>query len=553
MRSLIYLEYRQLVNSLKNTVRSPKRLIPSLIFVAWVVSWLIHSILLLSTEPQIITPSDELLTYLPIDTIRLIIFIALCIGSVFVVYSAFNSSLLVFSIAQIDFLFPTPISRRKVLLIKLLKDYLKYGLWVILIYFVVCTSVLHGIRRSLIPWSLVSITSIVALLIFIVNIAHTINIVFTFGYERLRQVGILIKVMLLGLPAGTLGYGIYHYAITRDIYAGLLFAANSPIADALFAPARWCSELFLAPIIGVTPEEWSHFAMLWLLAAGSLSVLLTRKENIYEPSLGISIKLARRRQMKGSQTYMDMRIDALREKGTTRACRFAVPPFGTGATALLWKNLVLKYRAYQGQVIFIFLLSLVIAYLIRQLLPQDLGLAEYVPLLMIYVIWLLSIAAQAEIKAELKFANIVKSMPIAAWKIMLAQIAGPVIYSSSAVLMFSGFLWALVPESRGDLLIACTLLAPFVGFANISAAIIPGLLYPDTKDFAQNYISGMLGFVLTTLAILPTGVLGVCFIVLFKASIYITVAVIGAANLIIGVIGISIAGAIFRKFEPTND
>ena len=553
MRPLIYLEYCQLVNSLKNTVRSPKRLIPSLIVGAWILSWLIHSILLMSTEPQIIAPSDEFLSYLPVETIRLITFIALCIGSVFIIYSAFNSSLLVFSIAQIDFLFPTPISRRKVLLIKLLKDYLKYGLWVVLIYFVVCTPLLHGIRRSLIPWSLVSITSILAFLIFIVNIAHTINIVFTFGYERLRQLGILIKVMLLGLPTGALGYGIYHYAITRDIYSGILFAANSPVADALFAPARWCSELFLAPIIGVTPEEWSHFALLWLLAAGSLSVLLTRKENIYEPSLGISIKLARRKQMKGSQTYMDTRIDALREKGTTKACRFAVPPFGTGATALLWKNLVLKYRAYRGQVIFIFLLSLLTAYLIRRLVPQDLGLAKYVPLLMIYVIWLLSIAAQAEIKSELKFANIIKSMPIAAWKIMLVQIAGPIIYSSSAVFMFSVLLWVLVPESRGDLLIACNLLAPFVGFANISAATIPGLLYPDTKDFAQNYISGMLGFVFTTLAILPTIVLGVCFIVLFKASIYITVAIIGVANLIIGLIGISIAGAIFRKFDPTSD
>lgn len=509
--------------------------------------------MLVSTESQLSVHSDEFLSYMPTEAIRLIVFITLCIASVVVVYSAFNSSLLVFSIAQIDFLFPTPISRRKVLLIKLLRDYLKYGMWVIFIYLFVCMPILHGLRRSLLPWGLVSITAIVALLILVVNVAHTINIVFTFGYERLRQAGILIKAVLLGLPASALGYGIYHYVVTGDSYAGLLLAVNSPIADVLFAPARWCSELFLAPLIGVTPEEWSHFALLWLFAVGSLAVLLTRKENIYEPSLGISVKLARRKQMKGLHTYTDMRIDALREKGTTRAGGFVVPPFGTGATAFLWKNLVLKYRTYRGQIILIVLLPLVLAYLIRRFLPQDLGLAQYIPLLMIYVVWMLSMTAQAEMKADLKFANLVKSMPIAAWKIMLAQVAGPVIYSSSAIILFSGYLWALVPESRGDLLIACVFLAPFVGFANIPAAIIPGLLYPDAKDFAQNYISGMLGFMLAVLAILPTCILGACLMVAFKAPICLTIIIIAAVNLIIGAIGIFVAGAIFRKFDPTSE
>ena len=52
----------------------------------------------------------------------------------------------------------------------------------------------------------------------------------------------------------------------------------------------------LAPLKGITyPDGWLELGGLLGLALASAVLLLSRKENIYEPSLGISVKFARAR------------------------------------------------------------------------------------------------------------------------------------------------------------------------------------------------------------------------------------------------------------------
>ncbi len=552
LRPLIFLELRQLINSIKNTVRSPKRLIPTLLIGAWVVGWFINSIVLLSGgfRGHDFAPGQGPET-LPAELIRLIAFLALSFGSVAVLYGAFSSGLLVFSIAHIDFLFPTPISRRKVLLVKLLKDYLKFGFWVAFFFTFMGSPILARFHVSLMPWGIVSIGAVVAMLLLIVNLAHTINIVFTFGYERLRQAAIIIRFLLLGAPASAVAFGVYQYLTTGNSFASLVFATESPVVAVVFAPVWWCTDLLLAPLWSITGEDWFHFALLWLLAAGSLLLLMSRRENLYEPSLGISARLARRKQLAGARTFSDLKVETLREKGAKRAGGAVVPPFGSGATSFVWKNILLRYRIYRGQLVFMALGPLVIVFLIRRFIPSA-EFMEKIPFAMIYIVWVLSMAAQAEMRSDLKYSNIVKSMPIAAWKIVLAQVTSSVIFMAAGTLLFAAYLWAMIPESRGPILIGCAFSAPFVGFANISASLISALLYPDTRDMAQNYLCGMVGFLLASLALIPTVVLGVVF-QLMEAPIALTCAVVAIANTIVGAAGVALAGALLHRFDPSSD
>lgn len=553
MKPLIYLELRQFVNSIRNTVRSPRRLIPSLIMGAWVVAWFVQSLLLMSGADRGLGRMEALAgADVPTAMIRQIVFVMLSIGSVAVMYGALSSGLMVFSIAQIDFLFPTPISRRKVLLVKLFRDYLKYLFWVAFFFLFIGSPLLGRLNISVFPWGLVSIGAILALLLFVVNISHTINIVFTFGFERLKQAGLVFRVALIAVAASALGYGVYRYLATGDGIGSLLFAVDSPVVNVIFAPAGWCADLFIAPLRGVIAEEWTRFALLWLLAAGSMVLLLSRRENVYEPSLGVSVSYARRRQAAGGRSYTEARLEALREKGARSAGGLAVPPFGQGATAFLWKNLLLRYRLHRGQLALMAALPLLIVYLVRRFVADE-SIAGNLPYAMAYIVWILAMAAQAEMRTDLKHANTVRAMPIAAWKLVLAQVLSSVVYLSAGIGLFAFFLWLLVPASRGPVLLACALAAPFVGFANVSAAVIPGLLYPDTRDVAQNYICGMVGFLLASVAILPTVVLGVTFLVALKTSPMAALAPVAVANLMVGAAGISIAGAIFRKFDPTSE
>ncbi len=552
MRPLLYLEFRQAINSIKNTARSPKRLIPALLLGCWFLCAVMQSAVLMSGAPRPPRADLMLLAHVPEAQIELGLFLLLSIGSILVMYNGFNSGLMIFSVAHIDFMFPTPISRRSVLLVKLIKDYGKYSLYIILAYVILGSIMFTPLKVSTFPLGLVGIAAVLALLVLVVNISHTINIVFTFGYERLKQSGLFIRALLIAAPACVVLAAVYQYITTGDSYLSLMWAGNSPVVNIVFAPASWCAGLVLSPLKGVLSDDWLHLILLWLLAGGSMVLLMSRKENVYEPSLGISVKYARTRMAMRSGDYTDIRLEALRKKGNMRANGFSMQPFGRGAVAFVWKNLLLRYRVSRGQLLFMLIAPLVIVYMVSHFI-DDSDVLKYLPLLLLYMMGLLSLTLQAEVRADLRHANIIKSTPVAAWKVMLAQTVSGVIYLSVGIVVFAVYMWALVPQTRGEMLLACLIGAPFLGFCTLPAMIIPSLLYPDTRDMMQNHFCGVVGFLLTALAAAPTVVLGAFFWFVIKIPVYTILTVICAANVIIGAAGISIAGAMFRKFDPTSE
>lgn len=531
------------------------RLIPFLVIAAYVVSMMIQGVFVLSSGVGPKQPDFGALQVINPEVVEAIIFIVLSVGCMIVIYNSFSSGALIFSIAHIDFLFPTPVSRRHVLLLQLIKDYIKNVFYVTFLYFIIGGPIYQALGVRMMPWGLISIAGLTMLLLALVNIAHTINIVFTFGFERLRQAGRIIKTILFVGPVSAIAYGLFQYFETGSSYASVLWASNSPVISFLFAPVRWCTALVLAPLSGMTSNEWRLFAQLCVLALGSFILLMSRKENIYEPSLGISTSFARRKLAMRQGDFAGVRMALLREKGTKRVSGLGIPPFGAGATALVWKSLLLRYRVSKSQLGIMLVVPVILVYIIRQVTSSDQlrDILQYLPIVLLYVVWLLSLMAPTEVRSELKQANILKSMPIAAWKIMLAQAVNSVIYLTAGVFVFSAAMWAIIPQTRSETLFACALGAPFLGFANVSLTSIAGLAYPDARDVAQNYISGLLSFLLVSIAILPTVILALVCIYVFKTSYYTAAIVTSISNLALGAAGVTISGLIFRRFDPTSN
>lgn len=552
LKALIYLEIRQFINSIKNTLRHPKRLIPLLLITLWIASSLISNIIFTVSRTGNLEPDIHVLQKVPSEIIEAGVFLLLSIGSLFTLYGAFNSGLMIFAIAQIDFMFPTPIKRTHVLLVKLFKDYLKY-IFYILFFFLFAAPGLYGlIGISVYPLGLVTVIALIGLVLLIINLAHTINIIFTFRYERMKRTGIIIKALLVIALISAFVYGLYQYFITGDVVDSVLMAARSPILSIIFAPVRWCTTLTLAPLFGMIAEDWHNLGFLWALTAGSFILLLSRKENIYEPALGVSVQYAKRRRAMRSGNYSDLQIDALREKGKKRTGKFSIPAFGCGASALLWKNLLIKYRVSSTQRIVI-IAMLFTAIFAAVYLAKNEAVLKYTPVMLLYIAFVLSLMLQADIRADIKHANIIKSMPIAAWRIILMGVLSSVIYLTVSILVVAAALWALLPQSRGELMIACMIVVPFLGFANTSVSTISSLLYPDTNDQAQNYLSGIISLLLVSIAMMPALVFGILSLGIFKASFYTAAMIISVANIIMGAAGISISGLIFRKFDPSGD
>lgn len=554
MKPLLYLEIRQFINSIKNAFRSPRRLIPALLVAAGIFSWVLQSAFLISGTGHLGRHGMPGLNAaaMPTEMIRAVAFLMLSFGSLVILFQAFSTGSLVFSIAHIDFLFPTPISRRAVLLVKLVKDYLKYAFWVTFMVIFTGVPLLMSINVRLFPAGLWSIAALTAYILFVINVTHAVNIIFTFGFERLKQTGKLVK-LIMGVTFGSaVVIGVRQYLMSGDCCFSVLWAVNSPVIKTIFAPADWCASLVLAPLEGVTSADTIHLGLLCGLAAASFAFLMSRKENIYEPSLGVSVRATRVRQAMRSGDATALRVQMMQEKGKKSAGMMVIPPFGKGAVALLWKSLAIRYRMSWTQLLMVLVLPGVVTFVIQRSVNVQEILCN-LPFVLVYLTYIMSITIQPQVRAELKHANVLKSMPIAAWKVMLAQVVNGSLYLTLGISVFAASMWLFVPATRNDLLKVCAIGSPFLGFACVSATVIPALMYPDTRDSAQNFFCSLIGFMLISFVMIPTVVLGVVLFGLANVSYYGALIPMCIVNLLLGAVGVSVSGAIFRRFDPTNE
>ncbi|MFQ3550108.1 MAG: putative ABC exporter domain-containing protein [Armatimonadota bacterium] len=555
MRPLLYLEYRQLINSIKNLARHPKRLIPAILIIAWITSWMMQGAITFSdNDKSSLTPNLNVISFIPIELIHTIVFITLCVGTFLVIYGAFSSSILAFTIAHIDFLFPTPVKRKYVLLTKLIKDYLKYFLWVGFFFIVIGLPTLNSIGVNFFPLGIVSIISTSLLMILVVNISHTLNIIYTFGFEKLKQSGLIFKIVLVVLFSSILIISIVEYIFTGDSFAGRIMSSDSIVVRTIFAPIGWTTDLILSPLLGITDDGYNSLFWLFVISFISFLVLISRKENVYEPSLGISVKTARRQNALKYGDIASIRLDEMREKGVVKPDGFSITPFGVGAIALFWKYLIQKYRISKKQIIFMVAIPFLAMYLITVFAKTETAIRamQYMPIILLYIVWILSITVHAELGSELRHANIIKSMPIAPWKVMLAQISGGTFYITFGTLFFALAMVVVIPQTRNEYLLASLSIAPSLCFVSISAMTLAGILYPNTGDVAQNYISGMVGFVFISLAAFPTMVLIIFYQWLPIFTLPIQALTIIIANLLYAGGWIALSGIAFKKYDPTS-
>lgn len=553
MKPLIYLELRHLVNAIRFAGRQPKRMIPIFLIGLMLIMSLLQSVLFLGNPMNQGDPNMRILPAVPVETVRTLIVVLLTIGSAAVLYSSFSSGLMIFSLAQIDFLFPLPIQRRSVLVMKLLKDYGKYALMVTFMYLVLGPMLLGLVNVPVLPWGLVSIAALTALIIFLVNASNVVNIVYTFGFARMSGRQTVIRAVITAVPIVLTAYLGYQYLASGGDPVSLVVATNSAVIKVVLAPISWCAELVLAPLQGISaPEDYIKLAGLWLLAGLSFLALVSRKENIYEPSLGVSARYARRRQAIRSGGQIELLTDALQEQGTSRIRGMTIPPFGRGAVAFFWKNLLVRYRLSRKQAAFLVLMPLIIVYAVKVIISESQFL-HFFPVILVYAVWVMALSLQGDARADLRYASIAKTIPVASWKIILAQTATYALFVLVAALTFGAAMIALLPQARTQFALAALLASPCVGFATIPAVLIPSMLYPDTRDMIQNYLCGLVSVLLSGIAVLPGASMAIMLRVGLDKPLYYAVGAACAYFLFISAVGIAIAGAVYEKFEPTGE
>jgi len=555
LKSLIYLESRIFINSIRNLSRSPKRLIPGLIFFAWLIATIANLWQVSNYNSSHSSPQFDALQAMPIGRIETGVFVLLASISAIIIYNAFDSGIMAFSISDVDFLFATPIPRQDVLMFRLLKDYLKYTVWVLLMTMFMLPLISAGfgaIGLSLMPEGLISLSAILALVYLVANIAHLVNIIFSFGFQRMQTAGVVVKSVILAVPAIAVVYTLIQYFRTGDIWVSLLWAVDSPVPQYLFAPAKWTAGLFLAPLIGMTRDGWGQLFMLWVLAGFSFLILLSRRENIYEPAIQTSVKTAQRRSAISSGDQMELIVNKLRDKGVTRRGMVTLPSSASPLEAVFWKNVLVRYRSSTLRVIFSLLAPILVVIYLWQVIP-DKQVVVYLPLFIAYMSFVLPFSVQPEMRSDLRYAAVIKSTPVSGLGVMLAQAACTLLYAVPGIFGMGLAFWFLMPASRGELLFASSVTAVFLLFSNTTAFMIAGLLYPNNKDVAQNYLCVIVGMIFSSLIFVPTVIIALFTKWYLGLSITESAAAVCLANVILGAAGVTLAGQIYRAYEPSGE
>jgi hypothetical protein len=552
LRPLIYLEFRQLANSIKSLLRSPKRLIPGLIIAIWVMGVLAQNMLTMIGVVPPPLPAGHLFVRqaIPVDIIWAIVFAALAITAGAVVYTALSEGLLIFAPAHIDFLFPTPVQRRNVLVMKLLQDYGKYGFYSGMFFAVLGSPLYHIMNVPVYPDVFLAWLGTLFLIVFVLNVTHTLNIVVTSGGGRRRLAASLVRLGLAGCILVLCATVVAKFVWTSDVFSSIVTSIRSGVLPKLLAPITWATDIILVPVRGLVDERVELF-WLFLLAVASTLVLLTREEDIYEPSLGVSARVAKVRSAIRSGDVTGARIHAIGWRGRGSYARSPVPAFGRGAVALLWKSIVVRLRTSGVRLLVIMSVPVVISIIIGSAL-KELEVRRVVHVVLPYVAWILALMGQQEFRGELRLSNITKSMPVSPAGFIIAQ----VVYEWLPILVVSGVsavsLLVFVPDIEPDHLAIAAMVSAAFGFSCTSLVSIPVILYPNAGDKTQDLISHFIGFTLVGFALVPTAVIWIMSGFFDLGTVLASVLIV-LVNALISTAAIMIAAHLFARFDPTSD
>ena len=549
MGTLIFLATRQLRNSLRGFFRSPRKLIIGLFFALIVGYWVVSAITMTlygnrfpAVAPRPHLPGEAYLRSAAMLTLSGFVFLLL--------YSAVREGLLIFSPADVDFLFPTPVNPRLVLLTKTLRDIGKVAGLSLLMVLWSSRSLSYLLDRPALPQTLISWAALNVFFIGILCLAHVINLVSSFnerwrvrGRQALLGLGSLLAITLIGLL-------LYYRSRGLSWGESFLGASGSRALALVFRPMLWAADLMLVPVTGWSPAKTMEAIGLGVFTVAAAALLFTRREHIYEPAIGVSARFARIRAAARGGDAIRFRTEVLRTRRNTRP-RLSLPPFGAGATALLWQSLTETLRAKLNLAIMLGVMIVGAAVGLRYFTTLEQDLADLVIIFPAYAVWLMAATLLPELWSTLRRTEVLKAMPISARRLALAQIAAPTVTLSAVSLALTAGCAVAVPNITTNLLWLVGAALPTFALVLISTQFIAALLSPNSADQVQNAIVTMLWFAGSGALLAPALIMGVAFY-FARFPITMTIAAVAVYNLVVSAIALTVAAVLYARFEPTE-
>ena len=541
MRTIALLALWQVKNSVRTSLTQPRKLVPLLVLVIAVGSQMTGALLVTSTHAPAPPELAELITRY-YSTIQSGIFLVLCFAALSVADYAFSGSLLTFPMADIDYLFPSPVSRRTILAYRLVsRKALSFFNAALLFYFLIWRPIeMVAPGRATPAGGAVALLALFTCLGSYANVALTIQLVL--GHARLSVVRRwLMCAMAAAMVA--IGYGAWRFG-----WGSLGEVGGSAVIVALFYPCRLAAESLAAPLTGNVGIEPA--ALLGVLYLATLTLVLSRRENYAESSLPGSERLARIRQAAREQNWAA--LFNIGSEGRTRGGSdqrpYAVPPFGSRAGALLWAHVTASLKRPFANVILPAGGGVAVSGAAAIWLPRETA-AAVVGGASAYLLFILSMSGIATFRQTLQRQPLVRPLPFPDWQVVAIDVLPRVVigalfgWGAGVTLLLTGLPRA---ELVGMVLLFC--LPPLTACFSLIQYVL-ALWYPDAQDKLQQLLAGLIGLTLTGVVVSVTVPLLVIPI-LFKAPPWLAVLVfiLPASAVCAGLL--AVATWVYSRFQP---
>lgn len=541
VRVITLLSLWQLKNAIRSTLTDYRKLIPLVVIVFFIATQFLSTMLIAGSRPPNLPEVARQAVTEQIEVIRIAAFLVLSLISIGIIDYGFSQGFLTFSLADVDYLFPSPIPRRLILAYRLgAKTLTSFFQAAMLFYFLVwrlVESVSPG--QATFHAGVVAFGGLLCCLGGYASLAFALKMIFGFG--RLATVRRWV-LGLFGVSILLLGYTYWQFGM-----AGLSSITRNALVVALFYPCRLAAETLTGPLVGHT--AWAALAQLGLFYAGATALLFSRNENFYEASLESSERAARMIQAARDQNWSAMfTIQAEGKRKSGRERPYAIPPFGSGGMALFWANLAAAAKRPVANLWAPLLGGTALALIATLALPTEAS-AFVVAGLTVYLLFLMTMSGMALYRQSVARQPLIRPLPLAGWQVVLADVlprcflSSLFAWSGSAVLLFS-------PADHAHTISA--LLALCVPAALLALNLVQFMLalwYPDAQDKLQQLLAGFVSLFLT-MTVMSLMAVGLIVPLLLRIPGWLTGLIFMVPALTASGILLACASVVYRRFQP---
>ena len=493
MKALLYLNVRLFKNTLITTVMNPRQIIPALFMGLLFIFPLV--IICSLDSPRMELPFTT-------ETVKPIIFSFLTFITWITIINSTTKNTLVFSLPEIDFLFPSPLKRKIILLNRIIINYIKVAVQYLVSGGLALFLVSSVYRFSFWPRILFLWVSIALAMIFASNVGGLVSLMSSHFSELKRARNRRILIVLLGLFVAFLALHVYQYSSQGlPLTEAAVRALNSSVVRVLMYPMAAASDVAVS--WEFTVNIGLKIVFLSVLCVVTAWGVLSVETHFYEASEATSrevwesVQKMRRQEVVVSESF----VKRMR----------TIHPFGKGATVLIWKNLAGMIRDIRTLLPTIFMaMFLFVIMLFRETEFQYMSALFF----LFFLVFITTGYIRWDFREDLRRIDIIKLIPDSNFRIVLSEIAVPVIFSTGISYAFLVISFLVSPDVELKLVLTGFSVAalPLFSVIMVSISNLSTLYYPPQTN--SQAIPGLLSLIFSGIVLSPSLFVGMIFFVM---------------------------------------